>query len=209
MGDLRGTDSYGQRPTNPTSGPTGTMQWNYNAVQYFMFSTGDFSEWMIMKRQEIDGKFGSYKQQEIVCSSEYNTAKYYAQYFRPGCCNEDPWLSYRHHGTSSMMYGEAGFHGHSENVLKGGMNVWIYPPQKPAADLTPKSVGDICNMYGGKKLPSNAYQSGNMWGVFGLARRVAQGTRWHPATDDLRGTDSYGQPPTDPTSGPTGTMRWN
>ena len=45
--DLRGTAKYGTLPTNPTSGSTGTMQWDYGKVQYFMFSTGDFSEWYV------------------------------------------------------------------------------------------------------------------------------------------------------------------
>ena len=48
-----------------------------------------------------------------------------------------------------------------------------------------------------------------MWGLFQLARRVEKGSKWHPATDDLRGTDSYGTPPSDPQSGPTGTMQWH
>ena len=47
-----------------------------------------------------------------------------------------------------------------------------------------------------------------MWGLFKLARRVEQGTKWHPANDDLRGTDKYGNPPTNPRTGPTGTMQW-
>jgi hypothetical protein len=29
-------------------------------------------------------------------------------------------------------------------------------------------------------------------GGWALVRRVAQGTTWHPATDDLRGTHQYG-----------------
>ena len=175
--DLRGTASYGAPPTDPKSGPTGTMQWDYNQVQYFMFSTGDFSEWyvlrrliarhlyqrqyqracltmhlflrcrMIMKRDIIDAPFGSAKPQEILCSSDYSTPKSYNQYYRSSA--EDPWLSYHHHGTSSMMYGEnckyamfktlwslilhcltlfvyalcSAYGGHSENVLKDGMNV--------------------------------------------------------------------------------------
>ena len=133
--DLRGTDKYGNPPTNPRTGPTGTMQWKYNQVQYFMFSTGDFSEWyvdvlrllftqcllecraprltnllcsrMIMKRNVIDTKFGGPKDQEVLCSSDYKTPKNYKQYYRSGV-KEDPWLSYLDHGTSSMMYGEAG-----------------------------------------------------------------------------------------------------
>jgi len=125
--DLRGTAKYGTPPTNPTSGPTGTSQWNYGKVQYFMFSTGDYSEWMIIKRSMIDSKFGGPKGQQVLCSCDYNTPKTYNQYYRSS--PEDPWMSYQHHGTSSMMYGENGYNGHSENVLKNGMNVWIYPPQ--------------------------------------------------------------------------------
>jgi hypothetical protein len=31
-------------------------------------------------------------------------------------------------------------------------------------------------------------------GGWALVRRVQAGTRWHPATDDLQGTDTYGTP---------------
>ena len=55
---------------------------------------------------------------------------------------------------------------------------------------------------------SNDFKNGEMWG-FALARRVAKGTTWHPATDELRGTDSYGRAPTNPTAGPTGTINWD
>jgi len=125
---LRGTSSYGNAPTDPVNGATGTKQWNYNQVEYFMFSTGDFSEWMIIKRDILDTEFGSNKAQPIQCSSDYKTETSYNQYFRSGV-GEDPWLSYHHHGTSSMMYGESGYNGHSENIGLNGMNVWIYPPQ--------------------------------------------------------------------------------
>ena len=57
-------------------------------------------------------------------------------------------------------------------------------------------------------MDSSDFSNGYMWG-FKLARRVATGTKWHPAKDDLRGTASYGEPPTDPKSGPTGTIRWD
>ena len=117
-----------------------------------------------MKRNVIDTKFGGPKDQEVLCSSDYNTPKMYKQYFRSTCCPEDPWLSYKHHGTASMMYGEngmfgyiiflllleanlhtgalfcTGYNGHSENVQKNGMNVWIYPP--PSS----KPAGQACNV---------------------------------------------------------------
>ena len=62
---------------------------------------------MIVKRDMIDAKFGGPKDQQILCSSDYNTPKMFRQYYRNGA-NEDPWLSYKHHGTASMMYGENG-----------------------------------------------------------------------------------------------------
>ena len=62
---------------------------------------------MIVKRDMIDTKFGGPKDQQILCSSDYNTPKMFKQYYRNGA-NEDPWLSYKHHGTASMMYGENG-----------------------------------------------------------------------------------------------------
>jgi len=205
--DLRGTAKYGTPPTNPTSGPTGTFQWNYGKVQYFMFSTGDFSEWMIVKRNMIDTKFGGPKDQQILCSSDYNTPKMFKQYYRNGA-NEDPWLSYKHHGTASMMYGENGYNGHSENVQKNGMNVWIYPPPslKPAGKAF--NVNNFCKNWGGKQLKSGDFGS-RMFHGLQLVRRVAKGSKWHPKNDDLRGTAKYGTPPTNPTSGPTGTFQWN
>ena len=72
----------------------------------------------------------------------------------------------------------------------------------------PTSIPEICKTFGANNLPSSAYKNGNMWGLFKLARRVEQGTKWHPANDDLRGTDKYGNPPTNPRTGPTGTMQW-
>ena len=63
-------------------------------------------------------------------------------------------------------------------------------------------------MHGGKKMKSSDFKNKMMWG-FELARRVAKGSKWHPQNDDLRGTAKYGNPPTNPTSGPTGTMKWD
>lgn len=57
-------------------------------------------------------------------------------------------------------------------------------------------------------MESSDFSDGKMWG-FKLARRVARGNTWHPASDNLRGTASYGTPPTDPSSGATGTMQWD
>ena len=56
-------------------------------------------------------------------------------------------------------------------------------------------------------MPSNEYSDQMMWG-FQLARRVAQGSKWHPVNDDLRGS-AYGSKPTNPKSGPTGSMKWS
>ena len=70
------------------------------------------------------------------------------------------------------------------------------------------SVTKLCQMHGGKKMKSSDFQNKMMWG-FELARRVAKGSKWHPQNDDLRGTAKYGNPPTNPTSGPTGTMQWD
>ena len=57
-------------------------------------------------------------------------------------------------------------------------------------------------------MKSSDFSKGNLWG-FKLSRRVAKGPKWHPANDALRGTASYGAPPTDPKSGPTGTIQWD
>jgi len=193
--ELRGTDSYGSAPTNPTSGPTGTMKWNYNAVQYFLFSTGDFSEWMIMKRSVIDSKFGGPKAQQILCSSSYNTPRSHKQYYRNGA-SEDPWLSYLDHGTSSMMYGESSYNGHSENVLKGGMNVWIYPPpqsQKASPkwmdyDLnhyTYRNAVYFCKKHGGDLCSRAQYCSGHRGGALLTgATHMATGDKWAPVRDN-------------------------
>ena len=70
------------------------------------------------------------------------------------------------------------------------------------------NIEDICKAHGKKIMESSDFSDGKMWG-FQLARRVAKGYTWHPANDALRGTASYGTPPTDPSSGPTGTMHWD
>ena len=70
------------------------------------------------------------------------------------------------------------------------------------------NVNDICKTHGGKPMKSSEFSEGKLWG-FQLARRVAKGHNWHPSNDDLRGTAKYGTPPTDPKSGPTGTMQWD
>ncbi len=46
-------------------------------------------------------------------------------------------------------------------------------------DIFSKAYAPICD---------NDFEGGGWW----LVRRVKQGTTWHPATDDLRGTDVYG-----------------
>ena len=106
---------------------------------------------MIINRSIIDTQFGSFKQKEILCSSTYATPKSYGQYFRE--TGQDPQLLYKlDNGKTSLMYGEHGkyacsnncgqwfyiaqicfvhalcsaYGGHSENILKDGMNVWIY-----------------------------------------------------------------------------------
>ena len=106
-----------------------------------------------MKRDIIDAPF-NVKAKEILCSSEYATPKSYNQLYRSSR-KEDPWLSYDDHGSAtSMVYGEdckyailkalqsmiehclnlcvyalcSAYPSHSENVLKDGMNVWIYTP---------------------------------------------------------------------------------
>ena len=70
------------------------------------------------------------------------------------------------------------------------------------------NVNDFCKTWGGKKLLSSNFKNGKLSGFFDLVRRVAKGTKWHPVNDDLRGTAKYGTPPTNPTSGPTGTAQW-
>ena len=70
---------------------------------------------MIVKRNMIDTKFGGPKDQQILCSSDYNTPKMFKQYYRNGA-NEDPWLSYKHHDNiQTILYGEAGMFGY--NIL--------------------------------------------------------------------------------------------
>ena len=70
------------------------------------------------------------------------------------------------------------------------------------------NVNNFCKNWGGKQLKSGDYGS-RMFHGLQLVRRVAKGSKWHPQNDDLRGTAKYGTPPTNPTSGPTGTMQWD
>ena len=79
---------------------------------------------MIIKRNMIDTKFGGPKNQQILCSSDYNTPKMYQQYYRNN--GEDPWLSYKHHGTASMMYGENGMFGYIYYFLAVARSKFAY-----------------------------------------------------------------------------------
>ena len=70
------------------------------------------------------------------------------------------------------------------------------------------SVDEICTKYGGKALNRSDFSDNKMMGFY-LSRRVQYGNNWHPMDDDLRGTAVYGTPPTNPTHGPTGSIKWN
>ena len=69
-------------------------------------------------------------------------------------------------------------------------------------------VDAVCKAHGGKELNSSDFSNQQMLG-FQLVRRVAQGITWHPANDNLRGTDAYGTLTNDPKNGPTGSIRWD
>ena len=69
-------------------------------------------------------------------------------------------------------------------------------------------ITELCEEHGGKPMSYFNFWNKRMLG-FELVRRVAKGNRWHPATDNLRGTDEYGTPPTDPVHGLTGTIKWD
>ena len=68
---------------------------------------------------------------------------------------------------------------------------------------------DFCQKNGGKKLQSSDFYKNMVSGSFYLSRRVQKGTAWHPTNDALRGTKAYGTVPTDPTSGATGSIKWD
>ena len=78
----------------------------------------------------------------------------------------------------------------------------------PCTQTTAETFADdLCTAFGGKPLSNSDFSDGMMWG-FQLVRRV-HGNTWHPTTDELRGTSSYGSKPTDPTYKCTGTGKWD
>ena len=53
---MEGTSSYGNAHGDPL-GPDFSKKFDESEFDYFLFSTGDMSKWMIMKKDEVIGSY--------------------------------------------------------------------------------------------------------------------------------------------------------
>jgi len=177
---LTGTDLYGTK-----AGPNSSSAWSipFNTVDYdeFMFTTGDCSKWLVTKKDTVLQWYSNGHRQ--IESSSISDKPYEARWYRRTNNKEDPWITLRDHSTSvpvgEVLYGENKFGNvHAGNVLPAynGANVYV----RLSADA---------NAVQGPCREAAAGKAG-----WKLVRRVGPGYKWHPATDQLLGTDEYGTP---------------
>jgi hypothetical protein len=124
------------------------------------------------------------------------------QYCRSGN-SEDPWISVGHH-PDKVVYGEGWCGGHWDDdaPVQGGMNVWI--DSIAASDVVTEPTT-------GQQI-AHTNLLGEDWY---LVRRDAGGMDrdgercWHPANDQLAGTESYGVNDASPTGPETFSIRFD
>lgn len=107
-----------------------------------MFSTGDFTHWLICKKSEPIERKG-YNCEKTILKSHVNDEIHTVKWM----CREnaeDPWISFKDHfhdSCGTMLYGENAWYGGGDNhhlYLKdkhNGLNVWIraYPSRAKSA----------------------------------------------------------------------------
>jgi len=124
---LRGTDVYGnpQYMSEPWS-----VYWNSDHFNEFLFASGDFKNWAIIRKSDLVGEDGEkyYSNVDIdIQLSSVSCQPYKAKMYRRKGNHEDPWVSIRDHGTArTMVYGSASAKKHIDLLqTTGGMNVYI------------------------------------------------------------------------------------
>mmetsp|Transcript_1336 Transcript_1336/g.2673 ORF Transcript_1336/g.2673 Transcript_1336/m.2673 type:complete len:271 (-) Transcript_1336:40-852(-) len=147
----------------------------------FMFTTGDCQKWLVTKKDAVLQWYSNGDRQ--IESSSISEKPYEARWYRRTNNKEDPWITLRDHGTSvpagEVLYGENKFGNvHASNVLPAYNGANVYVRLSVDANAAQGQCRDAAAGKAGWK----------------LVRHVGPGLKWHPATDQLLGTDEYGTP---------------
>lgn len=115
----------------------GTTQWfkgNDNLVGYsgseFLFTTGDFSRWLIADHEQVNGAIYSNALRTIKQSSISETPYQVRWYNRGDSNKEDPWVSLEDHSVSvnntTIMYGENSWSSSSSTLSIHATGMYVY-----------------------------------------------------------------------------------
>merc|ERR1711988_1373993 len=170
---LRGTDVYGQKGSHSWSINFNSAVPGYNE---FLFATGDCKKWLVAKKSSVMGWYSN--SHRTIQASSTNSRPYSARWYRRSGNKEDPWISLNDHGPAigqgNIVYGENRFGStHARAVLPKHKGADVYIRKKG-----PKPAAPCKSLHGGGWVQ---------------VRHIGAGNHWYPATDQLRGTDVYGQ----------------
>lgn len=108
---------------------------NDNLLDYggteFLFTTGDFSRWMIMDQYQVNGETYSFGTPRIVKKSSISDVSYSSAIHENrngggGETGEDPWVAFSYDdGTYIVMYGENANPYHTSSIHPSGMYVFV------------------------------------------------------------------------------------
>ena len=120
---LKGTEVYGD-PQDMTK--EWSVSWSQDDFNEFLFASGDFQHWAIIKKSDLIGddgeKFFGHADVAIQLSS-INCVPYKAKMLRRRGQPEDPWVSINNYGTAnSIVYGGGSQLGNVDLLSTSGGN---------------------------------------------------------------------------------------
>ena len=126
--NLSGTEEYGTYVNDPTIDSTFSKTWDNARVEYFLFATGDGTQWLVATKEAVLGSYYADEKRDIIMSSLSETATQ-AKWFYRDNQPVDPWISLVDHrtaGDGQMLYGESASSNHVSTIQNyNGVNVFI------------------------------------------------------------------------------------
>ena len=95
-----------------------SVSWTNEQFSEFLFSTGDFKHWLIVRKTDLIGDDGEkwYSNEDVeIQASSISCVPYKAKMYRRVGQVEDPWVSFQDHHqipSTSMVYGGNSAQGH-------------------------------------------------------------------------------------------------
>jgi hypothetical protein len=94
----------------------------------FLFTTGDFSRWLICDQSVVNGR-NYFNEDRTIKKSSISAVPYTAKWYYRHWDPIDPWVSLEDHEVSvvsnTLMYGENNTTGHSASIHSTGMYVFV------------------------------------------------------------------------------------